>query len=290
MTNSEIMKNIGNESWRLDHLYKIKNKYGAMQDFRMTPIQWLLYRKMCNKNFILKSRQFGITTYMAISMLDNCLFSPNIKCCAVPCCGEHGRCAFNDKIMFSYENLPVIIREAHPIKAKTKNKITFSGDSFLNISASIPPGTTFQQIYISEYGYICRKAPKRARKIQINLDSAEKNCIITIDSGGKFVDSIGDYDKKLLEAIKGERECSDNKYKIFFFPWWQNPDKSEFYEDGRNVDISPALKKYFKSVEKRVNIKLTSQQKAWYAKMKDCHGVDMPREYPSLRDEAIGYR
>ena len=63
--------------WRLHHLYWIENKEGYMQRFKPNAAQLRLHRNMWYRNAVLKARQLGISTYVAMLMLDRCLFTPH---------------------------------------------------------------------------------------------------------------------------------------------------------------------------------------------------------------------
>ena len=68
---------LDNPLWRLNHLYWIESKSGHMQRFRLNAAQNRLHRHLWNRNAVLKARQLGISTYVAMLMLDRCLFTPN---------------------------------------------------------------------------------------------------------------------------------------------------------------------------------------------------------------------
>ena len=49
--------------WRMNNLYKVKNKQGQMVLFRMNPLQRKVAEINHNRKLVLKSRQVGISTY-----------------------------------------------------------------------------------------------------------------------------------------------------------------------------------------------------------------------------------
>ena len=63
--------------WRLRNLYWIENKSGRVRRFRMNAAQQRLHANLWYRNVVLKARQLGISTYVAMLMLDSCLFTPN---------------------------------------------------------------------------------------------------------------------------------------------------------------------------------------------------------------------
>ena len=68
---------LDNPLWRLNNLYWIENKGGGIQRFRMNAAQKRLHENLWTRNVVLKARQLGISTYVAMLMLDCCLFTPN---------------------------------------------------------------------------------------------------------------------------------------------------------------------------------------------------------------------
>ena len=63
--------------WRLNNLYWIEDKNGHVRRFRMNRAQRRLHSGLWNRNVVLKARQLGISTYVALLMLDRCLFTAN---------------------------------------------------------------------------------------------------------------------------------------------------------------------------------------------------------------------
>ena len=79
--NIEILKEqLSDRVWRLNHLYWIINKEGKMQRFQLNWAQRRLHEQLWYRNDILKARQLGISTYVAMLMLDMSLFRPNFHC------------------------------------------------------------------------------------------------------------------------------------------------------------------------------------------------------------------
>ena len=77
-TTQEILQtHLEDRYWRINNLYYIRNEQGVKTQFVMNDVQELLYRNMWWKNIIPKSRQHGITTFVAIFFLDRCLFNSN---------------------------------------------------------------------------------------------------------------------------------------------------------------------------------------------------------------------
>ena len=71
---------LSSQLWRLEHLYWIENKAGQLQRFSMNKAQRRLHEGLWYRNDILKARQLGISTYLALLMLDMSLFRSNFHC------------------------------------------------------------------------------------------------------------------------------------------------------------------------------------------------------------------
>ena len=278
---------LADHNWRLSTLYKIVDKHSNVLTFKMKPIQTIVDKTKWYLNVILKSRQHGITTYMAILLLDICLFRPNKACGIIAHRKEDAQNIFNKKIIFAYDNLPQIIKAMCPIKSKTKTSIDFANGSSIYVSTSFRSGT-IHYLHISEYGYICQKAPERAKEIQTGaLNAIAIGMFITIEATAKG--KGGDFAKICSEAMARKHEgtkLTKMDYKFFFFAWWQDPDcvLEEGYED---VIIHDRLRVYFEELEKKLKITLSAKQKAFYVKKEESQGDDMKREFPSTPEECF---
>ena len=71
---------LSSQLWRLEHLYWIENKAGQLQRFSLNRAQRRLHERLWYRNDILKARQLGISTYVAMLMLDMSLFRSNFHC------------------------------------------------------------------------------------------------------------------------------------------------------------------------------------------------------------------
>lgn len=81
MDNAEkrLEEMLADEFWRLNHLYWIETKTGELVRFRMNWAQLAFWKEFWYRDDILKSRQLGLSTYVAMLMLDYCLFRPRFK-------------------------------------------------------------------------------------------------------------------------------------------------------------------------------------------------------------------
>ena len=85
MTNEELTmladlkERLKDREWRIDNLYYIKNKDGNKVKFFRNPSQKKFWNEMWYNNIILKDRQRGFSTLIALFIYDSCLFNSNIQ-------------------------------------------------------------------------------------------------------------------------------------------------------------------------------------------------------------------
>ncbi len=274
--------------WRLDNLYKIKDKQGNVVTFKMNWAQKWLYNNMWFLSIILKARQLGMTTFIQIFMLDRALFNDNINCGIVAHNKEDAQVFFRDKIKFAYDNLPQDLRNLLRATSDTTQSLTFSNGSTIRVGTSMRSGT-YQYIHISEFGKMCAKYPEKAQEVitgTLNTLAPGQMAFIESTAEGPFGEFY-DMCKKaedMTAAVENEQTTfTQLDWKFFFFPWWKHPD----YVLKEKVDIPEKLMLYFKELREEYGIDLTPHQKAWYVKKSAEQGDMMKQEYPATPAEAF---
>ena len=282
------MSDFTNPYWRLNNLYKIKDKAGQVVTFRMNWAQKLLYKNMHFLNVVLKARQLGCTSFIQIFMLDRALFNDHTNCGIVAHNKEDAELFFRDKIKFAYDHLPGDLRNALRATSDTTRSLTFSNGSTIRVGTSMRSGT-YQYIHISEMGKICAKFPDKAEEVITGtLNTIAPGQIAFIESTaegpfGEFYDMCKTAEDLTMAVDNGQIEFTPLDWKFHFFPWWQHPD----YELTQKVEISEKLLKYFYELEHEQGIKLAPKKKYWYAKKQAEQGDKMKQEYPSTSAEAF---
>ena len=84
---AEIMKNMADPLWRISNLYKIivkskgdKAGEGKVIVFKPNWAQMAFIERLHYRNVILKCRQLGFTSLVAIIWLDHALFNNDVRC------------------------------------------------------------------------------------------------------------------------------------------------------------------------------------------------------------------
>ena len=280
--------NFSDPWWRLNNLYKIKDKGGNVVTFKPNWAQKELYEEMHYLDIILKARQLGMTTFIQIFMLDRCLFNENTNAGVVAHNKEDAEAFFADKIKFAYDNLPQDLKNLIPATSDTVRSLRFKNGSHIRVGTSMRSGT-YQYIHISEFGKMCAKYPEKAAEVITGtLNTVAPGQMVFIESTaegpfGEFYDMCRKYEDLTMAVNNGQTEFTPMDYKFFFFPWWQHPD----YVLHAKVDIPEKLMLYFMELRKEYDIELRPEQKAWYVKKAEEQGDKMKQEYPSTPAEAF---
>ena len=278
------LKKLGNRYWRLNHLYYILTEQGERILFEMNPVQIVLYFALWWLNIIPKSRQHGITTFIAIFMLDACLFNSNIRAGLIAHKLLDAKKIFRDKIRYAYENLPSDLKAARTLLKDDAQELMFSNNSGIYVGTSMRSGT-LQYLHVSEYGWICTHAPIKAAEIKAGaMETIHEKGMIFIES--TYEGPVGDFPEMCEEAElirSAGKELGPLDYKIHFFAWHQ---KASNVTEPRFVKIEPKDKVYFDKLEKVFKKKFTSEQRAWYVGKKKQLKHLMFKQHPSTLEEA----
>jgi len=157
----EIDSRLRDKWWRVNHLYKIIDKYGELVTFRCNEEQTYLFNKyQKHKNSDaeiglreqnLKARQIGFTTFHVIYYFDEILFNRN----------RHARIVAHkqklleeifEKVDIAHKNLPEIFRMK--TKSDSAHKLSFE-DSNSSIAVTLGcRGETVHHLHVAEIAHI----------------------------------------------------------------------------------------------------------------------------------------
>jgi hypothetical protein len=235
-------------------------------------------------NIIPKSRQHGITTFIAIYMLDACLFNSDTACGIVAHKLKDAKKIFRTKIRYAYRHLPQDLRSCITLTMDGSENLEFSNNSSIYVGTSMRSGT-LQILHVSEYGYLCSHAPSKASEIKAGaMETVHGNGQIFIES--TYEGPTGDFPEmcELAEELRVKgKDLGRMDYKIHFFSWFQ---KSSNVTDPKYVEIPTERHEYFDKLERASNIKLSLPQRAWHTAKKTNLGSLMYKEHPSTLEEA----
>ncbi|HHH0385514.1 TPA: terminase [Yersinia enterocolitica] len=283
MLTDKQKKLLKNRFWRLNHLYKIKDKNGKCVTFKMTPEQLEYFDGMHDRNVILKARQLGFTTEVCIIQLDLALFHKK-ECALIAHSLPDAERLFRNKTQYAYRLLPDDIKRANPLTKETTSEYVFDKGGSVTVSTSFRGGTLYS-LHVSEFGKICAKYPEKAKEIVTGaFEAVPLGGKITLEStaegrAGYFYDYCQDAEKAQLQG----KELSNLDWKFFFFSWWKNPQ----YAIDPVEALPQRLVDYFAEMEAKHCVHLNERQKSWYYAKEKTLGDDMKREYPTIPAEAF---
>ena len=293
-TGADFVKCLADPMWRVcsGRLYKImvKDSDGeGVVPFVPNRAQRRLIANLWHRNIILKARQLGFTTLVAILWLDHALFNADQRCGIIAQDREAAEVIFRDKVKLAYDNLPDQLREAFPLARDSASELLFAhNNSSVRVATSMRSGT-IHRLHISEFGKICAKFPDKAREVVTgSLPAVPLDGIAIIESTAEGQE--GEFYKMTRRAEgldeQGAR-LNERDYRFHFFPWWQE-DK---YRIRGNVVISGPDEEYFERTEGEIGRHLDQDQRNWYVATRDADfGGDpekMWQEYPSTSKEAF---
>lgn len=283
MLTEKQRKLLKNRFWRLNNLYKIKDKNGKCVTFKMTPEQLEYFDGMHDRNVILKARQLGFTTEVCIIQLDLAIFHKK-ECALIAHSLPDAERLFRNKTQFAYQRMTDDIKLANPLVKETTSEYVFSKGGSVTVSTSFRGGTLYS-LHVSEFGKICAKYPEKAKEIVTGaFEAVPLGGKITLEStaegrAGYFYDYCQDAEKALLQG----KELSNLDWKFFFFSWWKNPQ----YAIDPVEPLPQRLIDYFAEMEAKHGVVVNERQRAWYHAKEKTLGDDMKREYPTIPAEAF---
>ncbi|QIW89259.1 terminase [Pseudomonas phage 8P] len=309
---AELARCLADPEWRLFSgcLYKIMvkgdDKIGAdgkveegdsyVLPFKPNRAQRRFIKRLWHRNLILKARQLGFTTLIAIMWLDHALFNANQRCGIIAQDREAAEAIFRDKVRFGYENLPDEIRERFPLQRDSAVELLFAhNNSSVRVATSMRSGT-IHRLHVSEFGKICAKFPDKAAEVVTgSIPAVPTNGILVIESTAEGRE--GEFFKMVEQAEKNHasrKVLTPRDYRFHFYAWWQEP---KYRLDAATVPITRDEHEYFDLVEAKIrqdmgqDIRIDPDQRAWYVATKraDFSGAEekMWQEYPSFPAEAF---
>ena len=280
---------------RISSLYKIIIKGDEGQDdlvlqFKPNRAQRRFLSRLWHRNIILKARQLGFTTLIAIVWLDHALFNANVRCGIIAQDRDTAEAIFRDKVKFAYDNLPEELRDAMPLENCTKSEMLFAhNNSSIRVATSVRGGT-IHRLHVSEYGKICAKYPDKAKEVMTgSIPAVPKSGILVIESTaegreGEFYDLT----QRAIALDQLKKPLTNRDYRFHFFAWWQAP---EYRMQADEVSLTDKDREYFAKIEAAIGTEIDEDQRAWYIATRNADFAGNPermwQEYPSTPEEAF---
>lgn len=277
------------KKWRINNLYKIRNKEGDLVKFRLNRAQEHYNEHRHTRNLILKSRQLGFTTYEAIDGLDEALFTPNHDVLLIAHNLEAGESIFGKKISFAWEKVPVEIQNLYRVDTSTSKTLKFDfgkkGFSSIAVDTSGRSGT-YQRVHITEFADLCKKYPKKVVDIiEGTIPAVPISGRIDIESTSQG--ASGEFYDMFMKAWERGKPSSPYDWKAHFYNWtWDDAEFSKITTliPFEKMDQGDKFRKYAE-LHKLTPIQITYYYQKWLSLNRKWNSLK--REYPTTPEEAF---
>lgn len=268
--------------WRLNNFYRIIDKNSDSIPFKLNVIQSRVASTLHTRNLICKPRQIGMSTMSVLYLLDEVLWSENLNAGIVSYSLEHAQHIFKKIIGHALDTMPKPFMPYLGIKSRSAREITFQNGGSIRVDTSLRGGS-YPLTLISEFGKTCARNPQKAEEVVTGtIQAVPINGRLIIEStmegsDGYFADMIQQ------AMLRGNDNLSALEYKLFFFPWFDDP--TYLLEEKIEYDVS--LSDYFKEIQSATGAILTEPQRHWYTIQKRTLGEKIKQEFPSTIEEAF---
>lgn len=295
-TPEDLAACLADPMWRVcsGQLYKIMVKSdeddaGTVVPFTPNRAQRRLMSRLWHRNIILKARQLGFTTLVAILWLDHALFNADQRCGIIAQDREAAEAIFRDKVKLAYDRLPDEIKAIRPLLRDSATELLFANNSSIRVATSMRSGT-IHRLHVSEFGKIGAKFPDKAKEVVTgSFPAVPLDGITIVESTAEGQD--GEFYRmttRAMELAEKRADLTPRDYRFHFFPWWQEPG---YRIVSTAVVITDKDRDYFAEVEATMGVELDGDQRNWYVATRDADFSGDPekmwQEYPSTPQEAF---
>lgn len=295
-TESELAQCLSDPMWRVcsGYLYKIMVKSddgtGTVVPFRPNRAQRRMLDDLWHRNIILKARQLGFTTLVAIIWLDHALFNEDQRCGIIAQDREAAEAIFRDKVKLAYDRLPEALKNAMPLARDSATELLFGhNNSAIRVATSMRSGT-IHRLHVSEFGKIGAKFPDKANEVVTgSLPAVPLDGIAIIESTAEGQDGeFYEMTQRAMARSETGDQLSERDYRFHFFPWHDEP---AYRMAVGSAVVTDKDREYFKIVESEMGCAIDDEQRAWYIATRDSDFSGDPekmwQEYPSTPQEAF---
>ena len=281
--------------WRIGNLYWcIDGDSGSVVRFKPKPAQCVLlywiYVLKRNRFVILKARQLGFSTLIAIIGLDQTITNKDTTFNICSHTEDSAKDLLREKVKFNLERLPRGLRQQLDMANSNQNELVFADNWKIRSKVKVRSGTS-QVLHISEWGKVAAIDKIRSEEIRTGtLPTAKaKNSLVFVESTYEGPAAGDFYDMIQMSMQTTEETAQPDSYWYMFFPW--------YYEKGYRTEcqeswIEERTRNYFENLtlelEESGNPYTFSKEQMYFWQVKSYeYGPKMQREMPSTAKEAM---
>jgi len=280
---SEFIKYYGDKWWRINHLYKIKDRNKKLITFKCNQAQTHYVEHKAHRNIILKSRRLGFTTYEAIDTLDEVLWNPNYDALMLSYDKESALEMFDEKIVLAWDHYPDMAKKLVGVDTDRANKLKFIHEGKKTSSIQVRnrgrSGTYFK-VHISELGKIAKESRAKAKEIISGLiPTITADGFVDIESTAEGDDGI--FHDMFWEAWNRGEPTTNLEYKAHFYNWrWD-------LEEINKVDVLEVPQDFttYKNKYDLTDKEISYYYQKWLSLNKSWNTLF--QEYPTTPEEAF---
>lgn len=284
-----------NPIWRIGNMYHcIDGDSSQVVKFRPKPAQCVLvywvYVLGRNRFTILKARQLGFSTLIAIIGLDETIFRENTTFNICSHTEDSAKDLLREKVKFNLDKLPRGVQHKLDSANTNQNELVFADNWKIRSKVKVRSGTS-QVLHVSEWGKVAAVDPIRSKEIRTGTlpTARSKTALVFVESTFEGPAAGDFYDNIMLSKQTTEERNSPDSYWYMFFPW--------YYEKSYRTECQPEwieqrTKTYFedltRNLEAEGNPYTFDQEQMYFWQEKGYeYGPEMQREMPSTAEEAM---
>lgn len=261
---------------RLINKFYIRNKKGQRVPFVLNKAQADYEKNRTGRDYILKARQIGFTTYEQLRKLEKAMLRKYTNLATIAHKRDKTESIFSIA-KFAWDNLPEEVKMLYDVKYDNVREIYFGKtDCRYFVDLDIRSGTV-QDLHISEFAMISEIEELFAS----SLETVPKGGTITLETTANGLNKAHDI---WQEAVAGK-----NEFKAHFYNWtWLDeyqelPPESDTWKEDYKL-----LAKRYSLIEDIQNIhQLSDAQFYWYYLKAIRLKESIKQEYPTIADEAF---
>lgn len=288
---------LSSKPWRMRNLYMCLDGEGA--DARMIPFvlrseQESFMAKRHNRNFVPKARKLGMSTFIVLDYLDECIWNKKAHCAHLDYKGDDAskklkiaRDAWFEGVKHPNPAIADIWRGLHGKLKLTKDNdscMEWNNGSRQEANTSFMGGTP-RRLHISEFGPLAAQRPEDATKMKRgSFNAVPKDGIIDIETtmeGGPIGECYDVF--KLAMDAAGRDDLEPLEWRLHFFPWYNHPD----YISPGKVPRKAETETYFRELKQKQGVTIPPDRQAWYEMKKLEQKEDMYTQFPSTAEECV---
>ena len=261
---------------RLINNFYIRTKEGKRVLFQHNKAQLHYEQHRTGRDYILKARQMGFTTYEQLRKLEVILLKKYINVATV----AHSQDKTEDIFQiskFAWDNLPEAFRSVYDVKYDNTRELMFANiGSRYFVDTNIRSGTV-QDLHISEFAF--NKDIKGL--ISSTFETVPKSGCITLETTANGLNEAQEF---WQQAVEGK-----NGFKAHFYNWtWDSDYQQEPPQNSKwKEDYKVLAKRYGLIYDIQDRFQISDAQFYWYYLKAVMNQEEVKQEYPTVPEEAF---